>query len=149
MNTQALNRSILLCLVLMSLSSMGVTSCQNISSSNNSSFSNIYPTADAPGSGAPNPTGTPTAAPTTGAVTLGWTAPSGTVTGYYLYQCEVSASNLCTSTSNYTYVQNVLNAATTATVTGLTDGATYYYYLLAYNGSGSSTPSASVMVAIP
>ena len=75
-----------------------------------------------------------------GQVTLSWTAPApasgtGSVTGYDIYESTVAGaqgSQVATSTS------------TSATVTGLRDGTTYYFEVTAVNGGGQSLPSPQV-----
>jgi hypothetical protein len=70
-----------------------------------------------------------------GNVTLGWdpsTAPD--VAGYRLYVGETSG--------NYTSVIDVGNA-TTATVSNLTVGTTYYFALTAYDSTGLESPLSS------
>jgi len=60
-------------------------------------------------------------------VTLNWSAPSGSVTGY-----SISYSGISVSVSSSTFSR---------VVTGLTNGTTYTFSVLATNSSGSSTPS--------
>ncbi|MEZ4776275.1 MAG: endonuclease [Bacteroidia bacterium] len=68
-------------------------------------------------------------------LTLSWTDAAGE-TGYEVYR----------STDNVNFsVFTTLSANTVSyTNTGLTAGTTYYYYLVAYNGTGSSPNSATV-----
>jgi predicted phage tail protein len=128
---------IIISLAILSASSMGMSGCQNTSPG--ASFNNIEPTADVP---TPNPTSSGVVT-STGSVALAWTAPTGanTAVGYYIY---ISTDNV-----NYTYTQNVLDGLTTATVTGLSDGTTYYFYVKAYNGSGTGTASIPVSARVP
>jgi chitinase len=87
-----------------------------------------------PGSGGGTP---PPAAPTnltvtgttSSSVSLSWTAPSGTVTGYNIYQ-------------NGTTTQSV--TGTSATLTGLTPSTSYTYTVTAYNSGGESGHSNQV-----
>ncbi|HEY1624654.1 MAG TPA: glycoside hydrolase family 18 protein [Streptosporangiaceae bacterium] len=82
-------------------------------------------------------TGTAPAAPTGLAVTgttsssasLSWTAPSGTVTGYYVFK-------------NGTQAESV--TGTSATVTGLSASTSYTFTVAAYNSVGQSPRSSQV-----
>lgn len=138
------NRKILiLALSLIGVSSMSVTGCQSLTSGG--TFSNIYPTADAP---TPAPTVTPSTTPSggvnptaNGTVTLTWNASTGSPTGYYVY--------ISTDNTNFIFLHNVLGNVTTYTATGLLQGTTYYFYVKAVNGLGSSAQSSTVSAAIP
>jgi len=72
--------------------------------------------------------------------TANWTAPSGTVTGYYL---DVSTDNAFGSfVSGYNNLQ--ITSGTSKAVTGLSNLTTYYYRVRAYNGSGTGANSNTV-----
>jgi chitinase len=75
------------------------------------------------------PTGLTVTGTTSSSVSLSWTAPSGTVTGYYVDE-------------NGTEVASV--AGTTATVTGLAASTAYSFTVIAYNSAGSSPASSAV-----
>jgi chitinase len=75
------------------------------------------------------PTGLTATGTTTSSVSLSWTAPSGTVTGYYVDE-------------NGTEVASV--TGTTDTVTGLAASTAYSFTVTAYNSAGSSDPSSAV-----
>jgi large repetitive protein len=85
--------------------------------------------------------GAPTLNPTTGAdseVTLTWTAPAAIAgspapTGYQILEGYVSGDESVVPIANTT--------GTTYTVTGLTDGTTYYFEVQAVNVAGAGTPS--------
>jgi hypothetical protein len=88
-------------------------------------------------------TSSPTPSPTprqSSSVTLAWdanvaTSNSGTNTvGYRLYMGLASA--------NYTQSTNVGNS-TTATVSGLSSGSTYYFAVTAYNAAGTQSPPSN------
>jgi chitinase len=85
------------------------------------------------GGGGGSPPGAPTGLTVTGttasSVSLSWTAPSGTVTGYNILQDGTQATTT-TSTSD--------------TITGLTAGTTYTFTVDAYNSAGTSPQSNSV-----
>jgi chitodextrinase len=82
---------------------------------------------------APTPLGAPsnlTATPGDTQVSLTWIAATGSVTGYRVYRNGVQVGQ--TTSTSYTD-------------TGLTDGATYSYYVIAYDAAGDlSAPSISV-----
>jgi hypothetical protein len=84
------------------------------------------------GSGASAP-GAPARLAVTGStassVSLSWTAPSGTVTGYRVYE-------------NGAFAASVTGA--TATVTGLAAATTYSFTVTAYNSAGESAASGAV-----
>lgn len=90
----------------------------------------------------PGPVSTVTAG-ATGSVALSWGAPNsgGTATNYYVYQS--------TDKINYTKVQTLAETQTSTTVTGLTDGTVYYFYVTAANAAGASLPSNSVTADVP
>jgi chitinase len=75
------------------------------------------------------PTGLAVTGTTSSSVSLSWTAPSGTVTGYQVYE-------------NGTEVASV--TATSDTVTGLASSTTYSFTVAAYNSVGSSPQSGAV-----
>jgi chitinase len=66
---------------------------------------------------------------TSSSVSLSWTAPSGTVTGYNVYE---NGSNVASATG------------TSTTVTGLTASTTYTFAVTAYNSAGESPQSNQV-----
>ena len=77
--------------------------------------------------------------PSNGQATLSWTAPASTggspITSYtILYQTSTS------SQSSF----NTSSTSTSATVTGLTNGNTYQFYVEALNANGTGSTSASV-----
>jgi chitinase len=82
------------------------------------------------GTSAPSaPTGLTVTGTTSSSVSLSWTAPSGTVTGYYVDE-------------NGTEVASV--TGTTDTVTGLSASTAYSFTVIAYNSAGSSPASSAV-----
>jgi large repetitive protein len=93
---------------------------------------------------ATTPPGTPTGLTVTGTtsttVSLSWTAPSGTVTGYYVYE---NGSGTALGSSNVTI------SGTTATVTGLSPSTSYTFTVAAYNAGGSSAQTPSVSTTTP
>ncbi len=66
---------------------------------------------------------------TSSSVSLSWTAPSGTVTGYYVDENGSQAANV---------------TATSATITGLAASTTYTFTVIAYNSAGESPASGEV-----
>jgi hypothetical protein len=64
-------------------------------------------------------------------VALTWSPSAGTVRGYYVYRNGARITTVGSSTVGYTN-------------TGLVNGTTYSYYVVAYNRTGSSAPSATV-----
>jgi chitinase len=66
---------------------------------------------------------------TSSSASLSWTAPSGTVTGYYVEQNGSQAASV---------------TETTATITGLAASTTYSFTVIAYNSAGQSPASNSV-----
>ena len=89
------------------------------------------PTGSGGGGGtAPDaPTALTVTGTTASSVSLSWAAPSGTVTGYYVFE-------------NGTEVATV--GGTSDTVTGLAASTSYTFTVAAYNSAGSSPQSASV-----
>lgn len=75
------------------------------------------------------PTGLAVTGSTASSVSLAWTAPSGTVTGYNVYE---NGTNVMTA------------SGTSATVTGLTAATTYSFAVTAFNSAGEGTKSGSV-----
>ncbi|MFO0701050.1 MAG: fibronectin type III domain-containing protein [Nitrospira sp.] len=82
-----------------------------------------------------SPPGTPTTG-TTKSAALAWNAVTSTpITGYKVYVGE--APRLYTRTIT-------VGAVTSATVSSLTAGRTYYFAVTSYNSAGESTPSNEV-----
>ena len=82
------------------------------------------------GSSAPAaPAGLAVTGTTASSVSLSWTAPSGTVTGYHVYENAALATSV---------------TGTTATVTGLAAATTYSFTVTAYNSTGESAASGAV-----
>ena len=85
------------------------------------------------GGGGGTPPGAPTGLTVTGttssSVSLSWTAPSGTVTGYNVYENGTKAMSV---------------TATSASVTGLAASTTYSFAVTATNSVGESAKSGSV-----
>jgi chitinase len=75
------------------------------------------------------PTGLTVTGTTSSSVSLSWTAPSGTVTGYYVFE-------------NGSQVASV--TATSDTVTGLASSTSYAFTVAAYNSVGQSPQSSQV-----
>ncbi len=75
------------------------------------------------------PTGLTVTATTSSSVSLSWTAPSGTVTGYYVYEGGSQVANV---------------TGTTDTVTGLAASTTYTFTVAAYSSGGTSPQSGQV-----
>jgi hypothetical protein len=106
------------------------------------------------GAAAPPPLDAPTGLTATAGnaqVSLAWTAPGGTITDYRVQSSSDSGST-------WTTFADGTSTATSATVTGLTNGTAYVFRVAAVNGaavgtytaaSSSVTPSASVFRAIP
>ena len=74
-------------------------------------------------------------------VALSWSAPSSTggsaLTGYDVYEGTAAGKE-----STKSAVKTVSASATSVTVTGLTAGKTYFFYVTAVNASGASLPSS-------
>ena len=81
------------------------------------------------GSAPAAPAGLAVTGTTASSVSLSWTAPSGTVTGYHVYENGTQAASV---------------TATSATVTGLAAASTYSFTVTAYNSAGESTASGTV-----
>jgi hypothetical protein len=85
------------------------------------------------GSGGGSAPGAPTGLHSTGtsssSVSLAWTAPSGTVSGYYVYENGSRATSV---------------TGTTATITGLAASTTYTFAVSAFNSVGEGPQSGSV-----
>jgi hypothetical protein len=82
------------------------------------------------GSGVPAaPTGLAVTGTTSSSVSLSWTAPAGSVTGYYVYQNGTRAATV---------------SGTSTTVTGLAASTSYTFAVSAYNSSGEGALSSSV-----
>ena len=75
------------------------------------------------------PTGLTVTGTTSSSVSLSWTAPSGTVTGYYVYQGGSQVASV---------------TGTTDTVTGLAASTAYTFTVAAYNSGGTSPQSGQV-----
>ena len=75
------------------------------------------------------PTGLTVAGTTSSSVSLSWTAPSGTVTGYYVDENGSQAASV---------------TGTSATITGLAASTTYSFTVIAYNSAGKSPASGAV-----
>ncbi len=75
------------------------------------------------------PAGLAVTGTTASSVSLSWTAPSGTVTGYHVYENATLAASV---------------TGTTATVTGLAAATTYSFTVTAYNSTGESAASGAV-----
>jgi hypothetical protein len=94
----------------------------------------------APPSAPPAPASLAVTGTTSTTAGLSWTAPSGPVTSYVVYE-NGSSSPL---TSGVTF------SGTTALVTGLTSSATYTFTVAAVNSAGAvGTPSRQVAVTLP
>ena len=81
------------------------------------------------GSAPAAPTGLAVTGTTSSSVSLSWTAPAGTVTGYNVYRNGSKTSSV---------------SGTSATVTGLAAATTYTFAVTAYNSVGESPASAAV-----
>jgi hypothetical protein len=95
----------------------------------------------------PKPTATPSPTPSGTSVTLAWNAVAATSNsatnpaGYRLH--------LGTTSGHYTQTQE-MGAATSAKISSLTSGSTYYFAVTAYNSSGVEGPySSQVTYAVP
>ncbi len=81
------------------------------------------------GSAPAAPAGLAVTGTTASSVSLSWTAPAGTVTGYHVYENGTKATSV---------------TGTSATVTGLAAASTYSFTVTAYNSAGESTASGAV-----
>ena len=70
-------------------------------------------------------------------VTVSWTAPAGTVTSYNVYYGTATGVTTGTGTK-------VTGAVSGGSITGLTNGTTYYFIVTAVNGGGESAASAEI-----
>jgi YD repeat-containing protein len=86
------------------------------------------------------PTGLAVTATASTSVSLSWTAPSGTVTGYDVYE---NGSSTALASSAVTF------SGTTATVTGLSALTTYTFTVAAVNAAGTGAQSSSVSATTP
>jgi hypothetical protein len=96
------------------------------------SYVAVYTTTGSGGGGTTPPaapTGLTVTGTTSSSVSLSWTPPSGTVTGYYV---DENGSQVASVTG------------TSATVTGLSPSTTYSFTVIAYNSAGNSPPSSAV-----
>jgi hypothetical protein len=86
-----------------------------------------------PGGGGTTAPGAPTGLTVTGttssSVSLSWTAPSGSVSGYYVYRNGTQAGSV---------------TGTTGTVSGLSASTTYSFTVAAYNSAGTGSQSSAV-----
>ncbi|HEY4462518.1 MAG TPA: glycoside hydrolase family 18 protein [Streptosporangiaceae bacterium] len=80
------------------------------------------------------PSGLTVTGTTPSSVSLSWTAPSGTVTGYHVYSGGSSAATV---------------AGTSATITGLASSTGYTFTVTAYNPAGESPHSGAVSATTP
>jgi chitinase len=81
------------------------------------------------GSAPAAPTGLAVTGTTSSSVSLSWTAPSGTVTGYYVDENGSEAASV---------------TGTGATIGGLSASTSYSFTVIAYNSAGSSPASSAV-----
>lgn len=86
-----------------------------------------------------------------GDVTVLWDAPTTNTNGSTLTNLDGYFVKWGTTSGTYTNSENVTNEALTEwTVTGLTEGVTYYFVTTAYNTSGAeSSPSNEVIYNVP
>jgi len=92
---------------------------------------------------APGPPTAMAATPANNQVTVSWTAPSGTVTGYNVYRS-------ITSGSGFTVLPAGANvSASPFTDTTAVNGTVYYYEVTALNGALESAPSSQVSATPP
>jgi hypothetical protein len=77
----------------------------------------------------------------TSKIQISWQAPSQAVTGYVI---RLSSDNL-----NFTNFQQTSGTTTTALLSGLVAGSTYYIQVESVNSAGESGPSQTLTVAIP
>jgi hypothetical protein len=82
-----------------------------------------------------------TAAAGSGSVTLSWTAVSGAAS-YNIYQGSTAGSEAAIP------VQTGVSG-TSATITGLSNGSTYYFEITSVNAAGESSRSSEVSAALP
>jgi len=93
----------------------------------------------------PAPTGL-TATPGDSAVTLTFTPAADLGVDYTQVYVSTDAN---AALSSYTYIGSADASGTSYTQTGLTNGTTYYYYVVSHNAGGPGTPSATVNATIP
>jgi RHS repeat-associated protein len=79
------------------------------------------------------PAGLAAAATTSGSTSLSWNGPSGTVTGYYVYE-------------NGTEIDTVTGTATKAAIAGLAPATAYIFTVAAYNSAGTGPQSAAASI---
>ncbi|WP_204787457.1 chondroitinase-B domain-containing protein [Paenibacillus oryzisoli] len=87
------------------------------------------------------PTGVTSSLPSTGAVSIAWTA-SATATGYNVKMAS-------SGSGPFTTVNSTPISATNYTVTGLSIGQTYYFVVSALNTAGEGSNSTPAISAIP
>jgi hypothetical protein len=102
----------------------------------------------------PKPASTPTPAPAptpggTASATVSWSAPLARVNGTALSFGELAGYKIRygTSLGNYTYVVDIQDrTATTHTLTGLAQNATYYAVVTSYDTAGKESANSNVVV---
>ncbi|MGD0589115.1 MAG: fibronectin type III domain-containing protein [Thermoplasmata archaeon] len=84
------------------------------------------------------PTGLSVTADTTSSATLAWTNPAGTLVNDTLYYSATCSSPWSGQSTN--------GVASTATVSGLSAGTNYCFYVTAWNSNGQGAPSGTLTV---